>query len=826
MALTGLEEAREYIFKEVEVKKPALISSSELAKLRAHLQDLSSVDRYSAGFGYSDHSVLKHGAELLGINFDGKALEENILQNFPSLAKFTDHIPYINPHINPPKLIFEKEQYLKKIDPYLGKMNLENLIIPKLGEKIGNIEPKEPEDVPEERGHIFRLPVDFKEISEDREVFDPPTVYPFGFVDSFRKLEKLRERFSNDEEMVRGIEKMLGIEGDLQRCVEAALLIDWKFLCTGVIASNNELEKMFGEDEWTDWVTARLVARAYGKCDLTFDFVTFLHSCLTRKSDAGIGKKLRSTTAKAGDYSEPKNPSTYTMEQLRAVGDNPMLDFIQEGDDPNVGFIGFVDIKNKEMVEGSSERIRSYFNEAPNTRRLVGSLLMDLCDWYNQERQKDHDPHQLAASLQRKFVSIHPFVDVNGRLSRLLMNWSLENDGVNPSIVFEPGNDILTADADWVEEVRSGSLLHQTLENKRKKLESVGYEDVAEMLGLSSLKTFYDLIFSQLEKAPDKPKNGEIMSHLAYEEFIKSLQKEYDRFKDYYTKTREIHNQDGFINYTQGDFIPESYINLITLNPKDGVLYRDYLKKYFYTQLGVYRGGSSKYAIGERDVVRMFEQYVGLDAGYLALQEAQVNPMSTATVSKEIVAKSLNEHNLLLARSYLSQFHGDKIINYDGLTFSEVMRNHTLGGSDLVFSSPFASTSISRSIAEDWAIRGDTVAKSGVFIKSFAPRFGGILTFGKGKSSVSDMLSLKELGLAHPMEEELLVPGGVDPASIKELMVYKADKGVKSLAFIAKKVEEGGNLYLDVVDIFNNKKRRYKLNPKSNEFELIIEPKI
>src|SRR3989338_6455374 len=206
---------------------------------------------------------------------------------------------------------------------------------------------------------------------------------------------------------------------------------------------------------------------------------------------------------------------------------------------------------------------------------------MDLCDWYNQERQKDHDPHQLAASLQRKFVSIHPFVDVNGRLSRLLMNWSLENDGVNPSIVFEPGNDILTADADWVEEVRSGSLLHQTLENKRKKLESVGYEDVAEMLGLSSLKTFYDLIFSQLAKAPNKPQNGEIMSHLAYEEFIKSLQKEYDRFKDYYTKTREIHNQDGFINYTQGDFVPESYIYLITLNPKDGVLYRDYLKKYF-----------------------------------------------------------------------------------------------------------------------------------------------------------------------------------------------------------------------------------------------------
>ena len=54
-------------------------------------------------------------------------------------------------------------------------------------------------------------------------------------------------------------------------------------------------------------------------------------------------------------------------------------------------------------------------------------LLRDFFDWYNQNKNKMHPVH-LAALVHLKFVSIHPFGDGNGRISRLLMNYVLNNN--------------------------------------------------------------------------------------------------------------------------------------------------------------------------------------------------------------------------------------------------------------------------------------------------------------------------------------------------------------------------------------------------------------
>jgi Fic family protein len=48
--------------------------------------------------------------------------------------------------------------------------------------------------------------------------------------------------------------------------------------------------------------------------------------------------------------------------------------------------------------------------------------------WIKQERKKYH-PIKFAALLHLKFVTIHPFIDGNGRVSRLLMNLALIQDG-------------------------------------------------------------------------------------------------------------------------------------------------------------------------------------------------------------------------------------------------------------------------------------------------------------------------------------------------------------------------------------------------------------
>ena len=54
--------------------------------------------------------------------------------------------------------------------------------------------------------------------------------------------------------------------------------------------------------------------------------------------------------------------------------------------------------------------------------------------WYNENEKKLH-PVELAATLHQRFVFIHPFVDGNGRVARLLMNLALLRNGFTIAII-------------------------------------------------------------------------------------------------------------------------------------------------------------------------------------------------------------------------------------------------------------------------------------------------------------------------------------------------------------------------------------------------------
>ncbi|VVB90753.1 Fic/DOC family protein [uncultured archaeon] len=58
----------------------------------------------------------------------------------------------------------------------------------------------------------------------------------------------------------------------------------------------------------------------------------------------------------------------------------------------------------------------------------VYPLLMDFFKWYRKNKEKKH-PLELAALVHLKLVTIHPFADGNGRISRLMMNFVLNNHG-------------------------------------------------------------------------------------------------------------------------------------------------------------------------------------------------------------------------------------------------------------------------------------------------------------------------------------------------------------------------------------------------------------
>ncbi|MCX6750643.1 MAG: Fic family protein [Candidatus Pacearchaeota archaeon] len=73
--------------------------------------------------------------------------------------------------------------------------------------------------------------------------------------------------------------------------------------------------------------------------------------------------------------------------------------------------------ENPVRVAGSDFR----FPSPEKVPQLIGNLIY----WYNKNKKKMH-PLELAAIFSMKLVSIHPFVDGNGRVSRLLMNFILQ----------------------------------------------------------------------------------------------------------------------------------------------------------------------------------------------------------------------------------------------------------------------------------------------------------------------------------------------------------------------------------------------------------------
>ena len=57
-----------------------------------------------------------------------------------------------------------------------------------------------------------------------------------------------------------------------------------------------------------------------------------------------------------------------------------------------------------------------------------------LFAWIQKEREGYH-PVEFAAQLHKRFVFIHPFINGNGRVARLIMNLALIQDGYLPAIV-------------------------------------------------------------------------------------------------------------------------------------------------------------------------------------------------------------------------------------------------------------------------------------------------------------------------------------------------------------------------------------------------------
>ncbi len=70
----------------------------------------------------------------------------------------------------------------------------------------------------------------------------------------------------------------------------------------------------------------------------------------------------------------------------------------------------------------------------PPDYTLLNDKMAHFVDWYNLESNQLH-PIERAAKVHANFVGIHPFIDGNGRTSRLLMNLELMKAGYPPCVI-------------------------------------------------------------------------------------------------------------------------------------------------------------------------------------------------------------------------------------------------------------------------------------------------------------------------------------------------------------------------------------------------------
>lgn len=64
----------------------------------------------------------------------------------------------------------------------------------------------------------------------------------------------------------------------------------------------------------------------------------------------------------------------------------------------------------------------------------IQAEMAEFIKWANTQRNNYH-PVEFAALLHKRFVFIHPFIDGNGRMTRLLMNTALIQDGYMMAII-------------------------------------------------------------------------------------------------------------------------------------------------------------------------------------------------------------------------------------------------------------------------------------------------------------------------------------------------------------------------------------------------------
>jgi Fic family protein len=170
-------------------------------------------------------------------------------------------------------------------------------------------------------------------------------------------------------------------------------------------------------------VSARIIEQKKFTVKFTYDTQRIEGSTLTKKETADLLE--RGITPKEKPVSDVKETETHQRAFLKALNEKRDISraYVLE-----LHHELFKETKHDIAGKVRKHQVaiaRSKF--MPPTPVEVEPMLEEFFSWYTKEKKKLH-PVELAALVHLKFVTIHPFADGNGRMSRLLMNLILHRN--------------------------------------------------------------------------------------------------------------------------------------------------------------------------------------------------------------------------------------------------------------------------------------------------------------------------------------------------------------------------------------------------------------
>ncbi len=319
------------------------------------------------------------------------------------------------------------------------------------------------------------------------------------------------------------------------------------------------------------------------------------------------------------------------LRSLRPGVDEPIMQFVfsDKNDGPNENglYVGYIEFCKTENVQAELEA---------------------LMNWYKEQTSKEHDPYLLAAELQQRFIAIHPFRDGNGRTSRWLMNWSLKNDGLGSSIIYDTDKDMFSSINDWAAEIKKGEMRFSSLKNQITTMISKGIPSEMiipqiEVEGTESWDYHQWTQFSTFVKSNPKLAINKLVAgnKLDRDEFYSALRDAVISFNLYK------------ITSTKSDFggLVDPYYAMSYSNTNPNV--QEFLRKNYANDATVRRGAYNKIDISNRftnprDVLSFF--YGGQDD---LITTNGVHKKITVKLFNEINGKELDEQRSII-RKYLS----------------------------------------------------------------------------------------------------------------------------------------------------------------------------